>query len=240
MILFIKILLAHFIGDFVLQPNSWVNEKKIKKGKSSKLYLHVLVHFLLMLLITWDISLLPTIAIITGLHLVIDLSKLLWQNEKNHRWAFGLDQIAHLASIVIVVNECSPFINNIVSELPQGSIMTLILTVLLLTSVSSRIIKILISRWTPENEDKDEESLSNAGSYIGMLERLFIFAFVIMNSPSSVGFLLAAKSVFRFGDLKESKDRKLTEYILIGTLLSFGIAMLISFAYMGAIEKFVK
>ena len=105
MILFIKILLAHFIGDFVLQPNSWVNEKKIKKGKSSKLYLHVLVHFLLMLLITWDISLLPTIAIITGLHLVIDLSKLLWQNEKNHRWAFGLDQIAHIASIIIVVNE---------------------------------------------------------------------------------------------------------------------------------------
>jgi hypothetical protein len=36
---------------------------------------------------------------------------------------------------------------------------------------------------------------------------------------------LAAKSVFRFGDLKESKDRKLTEYILIGTLLSFGIAI---------------
>ena len=28
------------------------------------------------------------------------------------------------------------------------------------------------------------------------------------------------------GDLKESKDRKLTEYILIGTLLSFGIAIL--------------
>jgi hypothetical protein len=40
------------------------------------------------------------------------------------------------------------------------------------------------------------------------------------------GFLLAAKSVFRFGDLKESKDRKLTEYVLIGTLLSFGIALL--------------
>ena len=240
MILLIKILLAHFIGDFMLQPDSWVAEKNIKKGKSPKLYLHVLVHFLLMLLITWDISLLPSIAIISGLHFVIDLSKLLWQNDNNRRWAFGIDQIAHIASIFFVVNESNPFIDKLVTGLPEGSIIALFLTILLLTSVSSRVIKIMISRWTPENEDNDEESLSNAGSYIGMLERLFIFAFVVMNSPSSVGFLLAAKSVFRFGDLKESKDRKLTEYILIGTLLSFGVAMLISLGYMGTIEELVK
>lgn len=236
MILLIKILLAHFIGDFILQPDSWVAEKNVKKGKSPKLYLHILVHFFLMLLITWDTSLLPTIAIISGLHFAIDLSKLLWQNENNQRWAFGIDQIAHIASIIFVVNECYPFVNKFTAEIPEGTLITLVLAILLLTAVSSRIIKILISRWTPENEDKDEESLSNAGSYIGMLERLFIFAFVVMNSPSSVGFLLAAKSVFRFGDLKESKDRKLTEYILIGTLLSFGIAMLISLGYQGVIN----
>jgi len=47
-----------------------------------------------------------------------------------------------------------------------------------------------------------------------------------------VGFLLTAKSVFRFGDLKESKDRKLTEYILIGTLLSFGIAIIVGLSYL--------
>jgi hypothetical protein len=41
----------------------------------------------------------------------------------------------------------------------------------------------------------------------------------------AIGFLIAAKSVFRFGDLKDSRNRKLTEYILIGTLLSFGIAI---------------
>jgi hypothetical protein len=40
-----------------------------------------------------------------------------------------------------------------------------------------------------------------------------------------IGFLLAAKSVFRFGDLTRAKNRKLTEYILIGTLLSFLIAI---------------
>jgi hypothetical protein len=73
--------------------------------------------------------------------------------------------------------------------------------------------------------DSLEESLSNAGKYIGMLERLLVFIFIVTGHWEGIGFLLAAKSVFRFGDLKKSKDRKLTEYILIGTLLSFSIAL---------------
>jgi hypothetical protein len=69
-------------------------------------------------------------------------------------------------------------------------------------------------------------SLKNAGNFIGILERLFIFCFVLAGHFETIGFLLTAKSIFRFGDLKEAKDRKLTEYVLIGTLLSFGIALL--------------
>lgn len=57
------------------------------------------------------------------------------------------------------------------------------------------------------------------------MERLFVFVFVVTGNWEGIRFLLAAKSVFRFGDLKESQDRKPTEYILIGTLLSFGIAI---------------
>ena len=55
--------------------------------------------------------------------------------------------------------------------------------------------------------------------------------FIITNNWQGIGFLLAAKSVFRFGDLSRSEDRKLTEYILIGTLLSFGLAILVGMGY---------
>lgn len=89
--------------------------------------------------------------------------------------------------------------------------------------------KVLISKWKPE--EKTNDALKNAGSYIGMLERLFIFGFVIINFWEGIGVLLAAKSVFRFGDLSRAKDRNLTEYILIGTLLSFGLAILIALEY---------
>ena len=86
------------------------------------------------------------------------------------------------------------------------------------------LIKNIISLWTPESKSDKDNSLQNAGNVIGILERLFVFYFVVNGNYDAIGFLLAAKSIFRFGDLKEAKDRKLTEYVLIGTLLSFGLA----------------
>lgn len=82
----------------------------------------------------------------------------------------------------------------------------------------------MLSGWSKALHKASEASLQSAGKYIGILERIFVFTFVVTDNWEGIGFLLAAKSVFRFGDLKESKERELTEYILIGTLLSFGIA----------------
>ena len=104
----------------------------------------------------------------------------------------------------------------------------LITALVFLTVPSSILIKTVISIWTPvtiEHSKLQTESLVNAGKYIGILERILVFVFILTNHFEAVGFLLAAKSIFRFGDLKEAQDLKLTEYVLIGTLLSFGIAI---------------
>jgi hypothetical protein len=90
--------------------------------------------------------------------------------------------------------------------------------------------KIIMSKWSLE-ENKTDVSLENAGKYIGILERLFVFGFIVLNQWSAIGFLITAKSVFRFSDLSRAKDRKLTEYILIGTLISFGLAILVGLLY---------
>ncbi|NNE16725.1 MAG: DUF3307 domain-containing protein [Saprospiraceae bacterium] len=231
MLIFIKLLFAHLLGDFLFQPDSWVKEKNELKHKSKKLYYHIGVHILLMLIVLWDIKLLPIILLIALSHYLIDLGKLSIQNDKNARWIFTADQILHLIVLLFAAEKKSPFIDKIAIDIPIEQIFILALCILIVTAVSAKVIKIMISKWTPETEDKDEDSLSNAGSYIGILERLFVFGFVITNNIQAVGFLLAAKSVFRFGDLKESKDRKLTEYILIGTLLSFGIAIIVGLFY---------
>lgn len=57
------------------------------------------------------------------------------------------------------------------------------------------------------------------------MERSLIFLLFIIGQPEGVGFLVAAKSILRF---EESKKQKQAEYILIGTLLSFSIAIAIS------------
>jgi hypothetical protein len=53
-----------------------------------------------------------------------------------------------------------------------------------------------------------------------------------------IGFLVAAKSVLRIGDVRDNKDKVVTEYILVGTMLSFGIAIVtgLSLKYLLALK----
>ncbi len=225
MLLFTKLLLAHLIGDFILQPNKWVLDKELKKGKSIYLYLHTALHLVLMLLFVAEVDFIIYGILLAVSHGIIDFMKLQFQKENTKRICFSIDQILHLFMIFIIIlvyKNASIDFQNI-----DNQIWIFITGVVLLTKPTSIIIKNIISIWTPENKDKEDNSLQNAGNYIGILERLFVFCFIITNHFEAIGFLLAAKSIFRFGDLKEAKDRKLTEYVLIGTLLSFGIAILV-------------
>jgi hypothetical protein len=46
---------------------------------------------------------------------------------------------------------------------------------------------------------------------------------MLLGTYEALGFLIAAKSLLRF----QETDTKRTEYVLIGTLLSFGVAVLL-------------
>ncbi|WP_439479184.1 DUF3307 domain-containing protein [Chryseobacterium aquaticum] len=224
--IFTKLILAHLLGDFILQPNSWVSDKENRKLKSKYLYFHVLIHTVLSFTFLWDIQL-WWVAVLVGVsHFMIDVSKLYFQNIKTKKsWFFG-DQLLHIA----VITGISFYFNEFNFEfLNNQNILKIVMAALFLTSPTSIIIKTLLSSWTPVAEAQSNiqtESLSSAGKYIGILERLLVFTFIMVNHWEGVGFMVAAKSVFRFSDLAQAKQRKLTEYVLIGTLLSFGLAVL--------------
>ncbi|NBC17505.1 MAG: hypothetical protein GVY18_09360 [Bacteroidetes bacterium] len=74
-----------------------------------------------------------------------------------------------------------------------------------------------------------ENGFEDGGRVIGLYERLLIFVFVIAGAPAAIGFLVAAKSLFRFGDLKDDEHRKNAEYIIIGTLMSFAFALVVAY-----------
>ncbi len=234
-VLFLSLLLAHLAGDFLLQPTTWVKDKKKKKIKSKFLYYHVGVHFLLLLLTTqFDSKYLGAVFLIVLSHFGIDCAKLYFEKNKTAKlWFFG-DQLLHLVVIGIVVFYYFPFEISITSLYSQQNLV-LITALVLVTYVSAIVLKVLLSKWSEQIIKKDTDETNNAGKYIGMLERLFIFFFVVINFWEGIGFLLAAKSIFRFGDLKESKDVRLTEYILIGTLMSFGLGILCAMLYKNSI-----
>jgi hypothetical protein len=221
MIFAVKLLLSHLLGDFVFQPKSWVVAKDERGLRAWQFYVHILIHALLLALILCDKDLvLPALVIVVS-HGVIDAIKLRYQKRSKRAW-FAIDQAMHLVVLVIVWYVIDGRTEPIVLS---ESFLLFVTAMVFLTIPSSVIIKTSISHWTPKSMRSGDASLQNAGNLIGILERLMVFTFISVGSWEAVGFLLAAKSVFRFGDLKESKELKLTEYVLIGTLLSFGIAI---------------
>ncbi|MFT3739337.1 MAG: DUF3307 domain-containing protein [Breznakibacter sp.] len=220
MMLLLKLLLAHLAGDFMLQPNSWVKAKETNKFGTYPLYLHTAIHFALLMLLVCEEGFWKWALLIALLHFIIDVAKLSLQTETTKRKWFFIDQAAHLAVIGLVWL----IIEHPAPSLDQAQIdyaIALLTFGYFLTLPTSIILRNLLEIW-PINADN---SLKNAGKYIGILERLLVFAFVLTNHWEAIGFLIAAKSVFRFGDLKVAREIKLTEYVLVGTMLSFGIAI---------------
>lgn len=224
--IFTKLILAHLLGDFVLQPNSWVADKERRKLKSPYLYLYVLIHTVLSFVFLWNTDLWWVSLIIGATHFIIDASKLIFQNVKNKKAWFFIDQLLHILVILGISFYFKEFNFDFLSN---NEFLKILMAALFLTTPASIFMKIILSSWTPVPETQSSlqtESLSSAGKYIGILERLLVFTFIMVNHWEGVGFMVAAKSVFRFSDLAQAKQRKLTEYVLIGTLLSFGLAVL--------------
>mgnify|MGYP001325837393 FL=1 len=223
MIILVKLLLAHILADFIWQPKHWVVHKEIKKHRSIYLYIHSFLHGLISYVLIAEFNFFWYAVLIMLSHGIIDYIKISFQNKKTSRNWFFIDQIAHIIIIVLV------FIMYHFNKIPNiyftDKFWKFSTAIIFLTLPSSIIIRTIISKWTPLTKD---DALQNAGNFIGIVERLFVFYFVISANITAIGFLFTAKSIFRFGDLTEAKDRKLTEYVLIGTLLSFGIAFLLA------------
>lgn len=235
MTLFVAFLLAHLIGDFLLQPIKWVVHKEANKIGSKYLYFHILIHFGIILLLLWDWRLWQWALLIALSHYAIDLAKLYaGPYFKNKAVPFFIDQLLH----ILVLYACA-YSNDLIQHTITlfGEMDWVLITALIFVGSPASIIMAKLLEGMSDKIELDHKSLPNAGKYIGILERLFVLIFIILGRWEAIGLLITAKSVFRFNDLKESNSRKLTEYILIGTLLSFGLAMITGVVYLWTVGK---
>ncbi len=225
-LLIVKLICAHLLSDFVLQPNAWVQSRTEHKIRSKALYYHIGVTVFTAALLTGFSDWVPVI-IICITHYLIDLWK---AYQPNTRIYFFADQVLHLLVITAIgiwypTNQWDAIIAQI-SQLDTPRIWVAGTVLLFLTQPAGIIIGKLIEPWRREVDDQ-AETLKNAGIWIGTLERCLIFCFVLNQQYEIIGWLLAAKSILRF---KETFAPKRTEYLLIGSLLSVGVAIILGVA----------
>lgn len=235
--LVMRLLLAHLLGDFVFQPDSMVEGIRRGKLKSPYLYAHVGVHLVLLLLLTgFAKQYIVPVLLLAFSHLIIDIiTKILIIGRINNAANLIFDQILHFIAIALFVNHFYGFEIDF-ANLLSAEVYLFVIAIIVVTTASSVLMRKIMELF---KYPIPNDGLHNAGKYIGIIERLFVFGFVIISFWEGIGFLLAAKSIFRFGDLKEKKDIRLTEYFLIGTLISFGIAIVAGVVYLRVREGMI-
>ena len=218
-------LIAHTISDFYLQTNKSCADKAKKGFKSPKLYIHALMTFLYAWLLSFSFNFWWVALIIAVSHLLVDAMKCYAFKCKG---IFFIDQLIHLTVIVAV---CYLWKNNLPEWVSgvEEVLIALLLGVLVCVKPSNIIIKEIFKAANikvNKGSDDDTGDLPNAGKLIGNVERLLSLLFVLLGQYEAVGFIIAAKSILRFAE----GDKAKSEYVLIGTLLSFSIAIFVGVA----------
>ncbi len=224
--MFAALLAAHVLGDFVLQTRRDVAEKH----RTAILLKHGLIHALLAYVLVGRPEVWPVPLAIFCAHSGIDFVKT--RASSGSLPAFILDQAAHVAVVGAIAALYATTLDP-----PQplwiDAFGSTYLTALILTAgfvaavrmgaffVDFAVVPFLEQIELENTPQQRVRGLRNGGRTIGQLERALIFVFVLINQFAAIGFLIAAKSIFRFGELRERSNRMEAEYIIIGTLISF-------------------
>lgn len=227
----LALVIAHLVGDFVVQRKAVIDGKRIERW--SAFAEHGIWH-LACLVIAWLLFAPPgteawQIAVAFGgivvLHLITDLAKYRWMADRALP-AFLVDQAIHLAVLSMAAwwlagrpdwwQAIEEFWQPVASRAGWLAVSYLVVVV-----VFGWLNRLLLQSLLPEPDEESAQQrlgLARAGLYIGWLERFLMFSAVLIDAWSVLGLVLAAKSVFRFDSIRHR--RRHAEYFVIGTLLS--------------------
>ncbi|MES2748341.1 MAG: DUF3307 domain-containing protein [Bacteroidota bacterium] len=220
-LLFLQII-AHVLSDYFFQTDASSKEKNKNGFKSKFLLKHAIITFVCSYALSLDVNFVFCALGISILHYLIDGLK---KDFNTSRFSFFIDQILHLIVIWIFVWIFNRYFESNVVWMLSVSIkgLAIILGYMICIKPTNIFIRETLVVAKIESISNTTAELKNAGKLIGILERILVLTFVIIGKLEVVGFLIAAKSILRYKDTNTIK----TEYVLIGTMLSFGIAMMI-------------
>lgn len=218
---FMLLYLVHLLADFSLQPLSWIQDRKEKKIRSVKLLYHVGLHVLLTALVIWDLQYWYLLVILAITHWACDV----WKSyQKPILASYLIDQLFHalviaLISFLLLRQGDELYLLSTIPEAEKW------LTIACATLLSLRPLGMVVMYFMQgfELDESDNYALENAGKWIGYFERIIIIMSVLVEAYAIIGLLVAAKSLLRYNE--NNRNRKHTEYVLVGSLLSWGLGI---------------
>jgi hypothetical protein len=242
----VRLIIAHCLADFFLQSNKAVEDKERKGWKSKYLWIHILIVILSSSTLLFNLLSWKQIIVIAVTHLIIDAGKIEALKKYNkskaailNLWLFILDQILHIAVLIVVwlwmIEGWEEIRYWVASVFPNYRYLLRLLGYIIVVGPVGYLIRFLTDKWATDL-DKSDDGLQDAGMWIGILERTLIITLVFIEQFTAIGFLVAAKSILRLIDKPEPSkvsleeqafsSRKHTEYVVIGTFLSFSFALI--------------
>ena len=241
---FLALYLAHLLTDFVFQSSQLVQQKK--NGHAAAYFKHGAIHYFCAVLaaglflpgMIFSLRFQIVAIALTLIHLSIDICKIQFAKSRpvaDGAIAFVADQVIHFITIVLAACwiERTPLANLARASLRalrgQGNRVLLLLVIYLVVIFACGylirfVTKPMMRHIGPDTRQSGASAphetpaqLSNAGMYIGWLERFMVLTALLLHSPATVGLIIAAKSIARYPQFHREQ---FAEYFLIGTLLS--------------------
>jgi hypothetical protein len=244
--------LAHLLTDFSFQSSHLVQLKKrghaIGYLKHGAIH-YVCVLLAAACFLPGEVSSLRfqlLVIALTLVHLLIDFCKIYLAKSRpaaDITLAFIVDQVAHFITVVwaACLIEQTPLLNvargslHLLRRQPDRVLLLLVIYITVifacgyLIRFATKPLMRQVGLDTPHAHTceaappETPAQLSNAGMYIGWLERFLVLTALLLHSPATVGLIIAAKSVARFPQFHREQ---FAEYFLIGTLLSISVAFI--------------
>lgn len=222
-------LIAHLSSDFIFQSDLWSRHKRRYGFLSKTLYWHAFLVFMFSYVLSFQWDFIPFSITIALTHLLIDGYKIklgnirIGKRKPFKRFTFFIDQFLHLTIIGLAVYIFNKYyyLNSYMTVPLTKHQLLIILGYLICLKPSNILIKEVFGAYKLKSISNPGTDLLNAGKLIGNIERVLTLTLLILGQYEAIGFLIAGKSILRYEGVKTAK----TEYVLIGTLLSFGIAI---------------
>lgn len=233
--LLLALLLGHALGDFYFQTKNMVKSKS--KYLLKHVFIYTVVQVTFYLCFTQSIEVLYFGLIVLLSHLLIDGIRFFvvkrMRNKGNllRLLLFAMDQILHISVLVAFL----AFTQEVFWEQPTLN-KTLLLVVILAYLIMPSAILVDHVIGLIHEQGKTSPFRLDEGTLIGILERLLVFVLGISGNIGGIGFLIAAKTMVRYGQFDDSEQNSFRRKYLIGTLTSVLLGITFYLIYAGSVR----